>query len=243
MALIDAGAGAFAGLFYRLAENYSGSLLETLTGDAKRAVALVADLQKADAPWLKGTRRKTISIRDLRDSLVSDSHLTDPAIESMLQSIKWPAPRQDFETRQLEINSCIRHGDLHCENVFASADRPPLLIDFGKVGPGPAALDPITLELGLAFHPAAQVLRGKWPSASEASQWTDWSHQPSRDCPVRDFILRCREWRDTVAAGPREILATYYGLLMRQLRFPDTDKAAALSILQSVVSALDQTYA
>jgi hypothetical protein len=55
---------------------------------------------------------------------------------------------------------------------------------------------------------------------------------------VRD----CRAWAHEVAASGREVLASAYAYLVRQLKYPDTNKVLAQRLLQSVKKAFYATY-
>ena len=119
-----------------------------------------------------------------------------------------------------------------------TSDCTPILIDYGDVGPGPSALDPITAELSVLFHPGG--LSGTWPSPDDALQWGDVELYV-RNCPYQDFVRTCRQWARDVSAGDREITATAYAYLLRQLKYPDTNKDLALSLLAGVKKYFDQT--
>jgi hypothetical protein len=48
-------------------------------------------------------------------------------------------------------------------------------------------------------------------------------------------------WARRIAAGNREIAACAYSYLVRQLKYPDTDKPLALSLLVDVKAFFDAT--
>jgi hypothetical protein len=122
--------------------------------------------------------------------------------------------------------------------VLVAADATSVLIDYGTVGIGPASLDPVTLELSLffhpqgPFHPEGQLAGCGWPLEQQIINWGN-PDQYLAECPAQHFIKECRDWARTIAAGNREIAAAAYSYLMRQLKYPDTDKSLALSLLNS----------
>ena len=50
-----------------------------------------------------------------------------------------------------------------------------------------------------------------------------------------------REWALKVAAGRREVAACAYTYLLRQLKYPDTDKARILALLEGVRAFMQTT--
>lgn len=242
MAFLDSGAGSLAGLFYRLAEGYDLSLLKVIENDPKAACSYLERLAEIDKPWIDGGSRQSTTLAAIRRAMISDRDLAVDVVSDLVKRIAWPRDQAQLEGRTLEINHCVRHGDLHCENVLTTKGHGGMLIDYGRVGVAPASLDAITLELGLVFHPDAKALRKGWPSAKEAASWGDLPAEPMDDCPCKEFVARCRIRRNEVAAGKREILATYYAFLMRQLKFDGTDKTTLIAILQSVINSLEATY-
>ena len=55
-------------------------------------------------------------------------------------------------------------------------------------------------------------------------------------CPAAKFVAGCREWALEVAAGQREVAASAYSYLVRQLKYDDTDKGLAMELLEAVHS-------
>jgi hypothetical protein len=104
-----------------------------------------------------------------------------------------------------------------------------VLIDYGDVKEGPAAVDPVTLELSVLFHPDRPKVSG-WPSQAQAKEWGD-IRTYTENCQFADFVGACRQWAERVGVGPREISACAYGYLLRQLKYPDTDKDLAINLL------------
>jgi hypothetical protein len=116
---------------------------------------------------------------------------------------------------------------------------PAVLIDYGDVGNGPASLDAITLELCLLFHPQ-RIDMGGWPTLEQAKQWGSLDAYLD-GCPAAEFTRECRAWATRVAAGQREIAASAYAYLFRQLKYADTNKVLALALLAGIKIFYDQT--
>ena len=141
----------------------------------------------------------------------------------------------DFENREVQTHWGCIHGDLHGCNVLVSSAGATVLIDYGDVGEGPASLDPVTLELSLLFHPDIVDAAGAWPSNEQAKSWGNLDAYLV-DCPFPEFIRQCREWTIRIAAGNRDVAASAYSYLVRQLQYDDTDKARAIALLEGVKS-------
>ena len=165
--------------------------------------------------------------------------LSDDDLNGVLEKypINWAV---DFEASQIQTRWACIHGDLHGSNVLISTNGlSAVLIDYGDVRDGPASLDPVTLELSLLFHPQG-LGTGEWPSLERARQWGSIGDY-LEGCPAAEFIYECREWAGRVAAGNREIAASAYSYLIRQLKYDDTNKDLALALLQGVKSFYDAT--
>jgi hypothetical protein len=147
---------------------------------------------------------------------------------------------EDFESQFIQVRWGCIHGDLHGSNILVSAGGSITIIDYGDVADGPASLDPVTLELSLLFHPQSPFGRSAWPSLDQAVQWGN-IHEYIRGCPAAAFVSECRDWGSRVAAGNREISASAYAYLCRQLIYEDTRKELALSLLAGVRSFYNST--
>jgi hypothetical protein len=87
--------------------------------------------------------------------------------------------------------------------------------------------------------PASQG-HSKWPSIEQAAHWGDLDLYLI-GCPIASFIRECREWALRVAAGNREVAASAYAYLLRQLKYDDTNKDLALALLTGVKAYFDGT--
>jgi Ser/Thr protein kinase RdoA (MazF antagonist) len=96
-----------------------------------------------------------ISIRDVRQRILSDD-----ALDRILEEFSLPWVRE-FEQKSIQTKWCCIHGDLHGCNVLVKTDGLSIIIDYGDVEPGPASLDPVTLELRKC---ALTISRLSWPN-------------------------------------------------------------------------------
>lgn len=146
----------------------------------------------------------------------------------------------DFENREVQTRWACIHGDLHGCNVLVSSAGATVLIDYGDVGEGPASLDPVTLELSILFHPNAADAAATWPSTEQAKSWGNLDAYLV-DCPFPEFIRQCREWALRIAAGNRDVAASAYSYLVRQLKYDGTDKERAIALLEGVRGFYDRS--
>jgi CheY-like chemotaxis protein len=234
LATLDFGAGALAGIFYGLAEGFDSSAFDMARHRDGQSSRVIKSIEAATRRWTKGVSETRRTIREIRQSMLSDDDLN-----GVLQKypINWAV---DFEASQIQTRWACIHGDLHGSNVLISTNGlSAVLIDYGDVRDGPASLDPVTLELSLLFHPQG-LGTDEWPSLERARQWGSIGDY-LEGCPAAEFIHECREWAGRVAAGNREIAASAYSYLIRQLKYDDTNKDLALALLQGVKSFYDAT--
>lgn len=116
-----------------------------------------------------------------------------------------------------------------------------MLIDFGDVGSDTVSLDRITLELCPYFHPQFARTSAVWIDGIDADNWHSLD-QYAASTPRHQFVRDCRAWAHDVAASGREVPASAYAYLVRQLKLPDTDKALTQRFLESVRKAIYATY-
>ena len=234
LATLDFGAGALAGIFFGLAEGFDASAFDMARHQDGQSARAIRSIEAATRRWTEGVSETRHTIREVRQPMLSDDDL-----KGVLQRypVSWVV---DFETSQIQTRWACIHGDLHGSNVLISSDgSSAVLIDYGDVRDGPASLDPVTLELSLLFHPQGLGVDG-WPSPEQARQW-GFIGDYLEGCPAAEFIRECREWAGRVAAGNREIAASAYSYLIRQLKYDDTNKDLALALLQGVRSFYDAT--
>jgi hypothetical protein len=131
----------------------------------------------------------------------------------------------------------MSHGDLHGFNVLVNDQNEPTLIDYGEVRKANGALDPVTLELSILFHPGIRGRFGDWPSVEQAAQWADMDSYLA-GCPVSEFVRACRGWATVAAAGTDELLATAYAYALRQTKYGDAGTELALAIARGSYAEL-----
>jgi CheY-like chemotaxis protein len=226
MVMLEFGAGATAGIFYQLAAGYETSLFATLGEDDARAARAVESVAIALALWAQGDAQVRRSVAAIRRLLLDD---TTAAGLIAKYSLDW-AP--DFEAREIQTRWCGVHGDLHGENVLVSADDRSVVIDYGDVQRGIASFDPVTLSLSAVLQ-ANPTLSDHWPSLDQCQNWHDLDVYLDGS-PIPLFVRACRAWAEARAAGRREIAASAYSYLLRQLKYDDTDKGRILALLQGV---------
>lgn len=226
MVMLEFGAGATAGIFYQLAAGYSQSLFATLDGDDARAARAVEAAAAALAQWAQGYAQVRRSIATIRRCWLDDAKAADLMLEFNLE---W-APA--FEAREIQTRWCCVHGDLHGENILVSADNRSVIIDYGDVRDGAASYDPITLELSSVLQ-ANPTLADAWPTLEQCRNWNDLEVYLAGS-PIPLFVRACRTWAEEQAAGRREIAASAYSYLLRQLKYDDTNKDRILALMEGV---------
>lgn len=226
MKLLEFGAGAMAGLFYQLANGHDASMFKAMAEEDTLAAKAVAATADALAGWSNGRNQERRSIASIRGQWVSDEWAGKLHAD---YGLTWAA---EFESRQIQTRWCCVHGDLHGENILVSREGGVLVIDYGDVGFGSAAYDPMTLELSAVLQD--NPTRGPdWPTADVCRQWHDLDAYLV-GCPMPEFIRACRAWSEKLMVGRRELAACAYSYLLRQLKYRDTDKDRILALLEGV---------
>jgi len=233
LATLDFGAGGLAGIFYGLADGFELSGFDLARNPTDETSRAVENVEVATARWKDGVGQSRKRIRDVRQRLVSDEVL---AGLTKAFGLDWLT---GFEAQEIQTRWCCIHGDLHGGNVLFALDGTVVLIDYGDVAEGPASLDPITLEMSILFHPQGGDLGG-WPSLAQAESWGSIDEYIASS-PVSEFVRQCRDWAERAGAGKREIAASAYAYLIRQLKYEETNKPLALALLRGVKAYYDRT--
>ena len=231
MPQIVQGAGQAVGIFYTLIGSGDVSLFDVLRTDPGAATALLQQLRQGTAPWVQAAAAAAVAVGDIRRSFISDAAFA--SVQGRLIGCRWA----DAEARVIQIRRGPQHNDLHGLNILVDSNR-PVMIDFAEVADAPSATDPVTLELSNYFHPRGVRCSGEARARILAGEW--WTGAP--DPALAAFVLECRQWANTVAAGDRECLACAYGFAVRQLKYEDTDKELAAAIACAAVNALLATF-
>ena len=230
---LEYGANKLAGIFFGLAEGSDASAFDVIGESTERAKAMVCGLERAMARWVDQVPETRKTIREIRRRVLTDESL-DPIRQAF--DLDWIP---NFEDREIQARWACCHGDLHGKNIFVSPAGTQL-IDYEDVGYGPASLDPVTLELSSLFHPDAPGKTGTWPSVAQATGWGSLADYVE-GCPFPEFVCACRSWALRAAAGNREVAASAYSYLVRQLRYDDTDQDRVLALLNGVRSFYEES--
>lgn len=217
------------GAFYRLLDGYDRSLFQVLHEFDADGAACVRMLRHTEEPWFisKITRQRPIG--ELAKLVVREDRLH--ALHAQLGSIDW----QRFEDREISVNICTRHGDLHGENARVDINNRVMLIDYGSVRPLPSALEAVTLELSPFFHPHGHRDLLQWAAGSGTIDWFDREAFCALSL-VPEYIRAARTWAHAEGFGDREVLACGYIYVLRQLSLPVTDRDLAIAVATGIVA-------
>ena len=226
LSMLEFGASKTAGIFYQLADGYTESMFDVLRADPARAAATLDSVAQCVAQWTQGTAETSRTIAEIRGCWVKDEKALELHAEYRLD---WAA---DFEARQVQARWRCVHGDMHGGNILISADGGPVLIDYGDVQHSAVSYDPVSLELSVVLQDNP-TLSDAWPDEAACRNWHDIDSYVAGS-PVEPFIRSCRQWAEATAAGKREVAATAYAYLLRQLKYGDTNKPRILALMEGV---------
>ncbi len=224
--VVQVGAGHRGALIYQLADQHTQSLFGLVANHESEAATIVQRLEGRLKEWTDDGPVVVKSLIDLRRHLIPDLDLQD-AIGAV------------FNERgvELSVREAMAHGDLHGLNVLVNENNEPTLIDYGEVRRAHAALDPVTLELSILFHPAMIDKLGDWPTETQANAWIDLD-QYCVNCPVEDYVRSCRAWAERVAVDEDEILAAAYCYAIRQVKYADAPRVLATAVARGAFERL-----
>jgi CheY-like chemotaxis protein len=224
--VVKSGAGKRGALIYEFASDYTAPLAAKLiTGEGFAGAKAVGLLRAGLAVWNTETATP-VTLTALRRALVSDMQLRDAGIDLL-----------DEREIEIEIHETRSHRDMHGFNVLVNQDEEPTLIDYAEVGKAPAALDPLTLELSIHFHPGMNAAFAPWPSLEQARAFLNLDCY-LEGCPIPEFVKECRAWAVEAAAGEREILACAYAYSMRQAKYGGATQELALAFAEGAYARL-----
>jgi DNA-binding NarL/FixJ family response regulator len=227
---IDGGAGSQGALFYQLGEPMS-SLFELVGRNEGKAVKAVNALREHTKPWYVDAPKGQVRVGDIRFAVEGEE-------DSGASAIFLTERLARIESQTVLSARSVQHGDLHGENVLIGR-KGPVVIDFGTVRELFAGFDAVTLELSLLFHPDGRKLLGSWPSKAQLEGWFNLTAY-TKDCPIPAFVSASREWALAVSQSDRALLAMVYAYCVRQLRYLDTDKAQAHTLINHALVMLEQ---
>ncbi|TVV76032.1 phosphotransferase [Sphingomonas solaris] len=221
------GSGA---VVYSLAETFTQDMFRMLMRDPGLAQGAVSDVAGAMRRWSDAGRISETPIAVLRARL-----LWDEDFHRAMQ--KYGLNLSDVEALPVRHRAGCIHADLHGGNILIEESGRPIIIDFGEVGEGASALDPISLDLSIYFHPDAvrDGLRAKADHALES--WTDPDVYLACH-PFPGYAKACRDWAYDVAGGDRAVLACAYAYLVRQLKFNAVDHTSTVTLIHDIAQRL-----
>jgi hypothetical protein len=103
------------------------------------------------------------------------------------------------------------------------------------------ALDPVTLELSILYHPEMIGCLDDWPTRDQTGAWSELDAY-CVGCPVEDFVRACRSWAVEVSAGEEELLASAYAYSMRQVKYHDDAVELAQAVATGCFAALANSH-
>lgn len=207
---------------YVLAEGFSENLFTLLARSEDQAIDALERIIRHLDPWSQVWHTDATNVADMRRRF-----LTDERAAELREDL---SEYQEYEREELSLPITVCHGDFHGGNLLVRGDGEPIMIDFGDVGLNWNAIDPVTLELSLIFHPASPFRESGWPSAEAVRAYLDLdSYLP--DCPVPTFVRRVRAWALEILGGDEAALSgVVYAQALRQLKYGDTDHEVARSL-------------
>ncbi|EJL6834396.1 response regulator [Vibrio cholerae] len=227
-------AGASCGVFYGLAEDYDASFFS-----ASLPVQLNDEIEIAIksmlGPWHSNSRYERKTIREIRQQLVSDEKA------EILFSKYNLTNAQLFESQNVHCKISCTHGDFHGENILLNVpSKKATLIDYGDICESVSIIDPLTLECSFLFHPATKDELSNWPSKHNLENWENIEVYVD-GCSFERSIKFCRHWINEIGVGNRELAACLYSYSLRQLKYEDTNKEFAVSLINSAYRLYQQS--
>jgi CheY-like chemotaxis protein len=213
-------------LIYSLAETFDRNIFSLLLASDEEAATAVSSVADSMRRWTIAGRIATKSVEEIRHRLLWEE-------DFLAAAAKYAVDYSHYERTNVRHRiSCI-HGDLHGGNILVDRAAKPILIDFGEVGEGATALDPVSLDLSIFFHPDAVELGLRAKAEEALLHWRDPAIYQERH-PFPKFAKACREWAYDIAGGDRAVDAAAYTYLVRQLKFDSVDHAPTLALLANI---------
>lgn len=231
---LEYSAGDSNGVFYGLAENYDASFFDASLSN-KLIEELMQSIKHMLAPWHVNTIQNHKLISEVRAQLVSDT--TAERLIKEFELTKAPA----FEAMVVNCKTSCTHGDFHGENILLDIpSHKATLIDYGDVNEGVSIIDPLTLECSFLFHKKTSELLSDWPTEKNLENWENLDAYVE-GCPFKESIVFCRRWTTELGVGNRELAACLYTYALRQLKYEDTNKDYAISLINTAYRLYEQS--
>ncbi len=220
-----------SGIFYALAEDYKSTLFDVLKSDVDSANKAISIVRDSFYLWFQNTSLKTVQIKDIRKTFVSDDTFNTYVEQNNLSFL------YEIEESEVMINTSCIHGDLHGGNILVNDSSSPVLIDFGDCGEGFSCLDPITLELSLIFHPDGEQLPFSGGLLTAIDNWTDLGAF-TEESLINEYISFCRGWAFDVAGSDMALLAVAYSHTIKQLKYDTVAPELIIRLINNIVGRL-----
>lgn len=221
------GVGSNGAIFYTLTDDDTESLFDRLAAHPSIGAAVVPRVRDGLRRWSEAATADLVEISEIRRRLVSDEDAAEIEAKFSLSKIR------EIEARSVQASQSCIHGDLHCGNVLVKGDGGAVLIDFGDAGPGFTALDPITMELSLIFHPDAASNEHQESLLKKLPDWPNLDRF-SPPAPLKPMFEACREWAHDVGGGDQAVLSSAYAYTLRQLKYETVDPTVTISLLSEL---------
>ncbi|MBK0093337.1 MULTISPECIES: hypothetical protein [Erwiniaceae] len=231
----SAGCGSVKGVFFQFADKYKENYFDSFIKGDDSSFETISLIKSLFSYWKDNTELKNLSIGEVRKIVCNDEKFINKAFKYLNEyedSIK------ELELKYVNVNFCIQHVDLHGLNILLVEDKRslPLIIDYGDVQKAPAAYDIVTLELSPYFHP--YIVEKLKLDLAPLDAWFNDSVAPTlgRNPETSRFL---RAWARENAYLKQDYAACVYAYAVKQLTYDDTDKRAALALIQGVLRVFD----
>lgn len=159
--------------------------------------------------------------------------LKDEICEQLVSTfgLKWI---NNFEKRRVPFKLSVCHCDFHGGNIFINPDENIFsLIDYGDIKNAPLSYDAVCLELGFFYNKDSKITH--WFNFDLCKNWAIRDEYFSSSSHL-SHLRPIREWAESLVEE-RELLATAYCYVLRQLKFKDVQQTKlkeTLGILESI---------
>lgn len=226
-----AGCGSRKGIFYQFATDYNSDYFELLlTANKKDTIEVLERIKAILNHWIQNRQTKQLLIKDIRKQLCSDTKFE--AIQQQLSSIE-DVDIESFEANQISTHCCTQHSDLHGKNILISANKYPIIIDYGDVAEQNSDIDIVTLELSQYFHPSIREQFS--PPVEFFENWFNDDYY-LENSPTPEASKFLREWKSESSLMKRQYIVSVYSYAVRQLTYDGTNKNYAKALIKAAIN-------